>query len=322
VGSVGACLSVHTTCKRRLDPEDLKSVLRGRLVLTLEGNGGEKLEAAVDQPPRADVAAAAGEAAAAGKATGEAAGGLAALRAGNRQALTFSSAAEAVPLTVFLVIGANGMGKTTTIGKLANRLRVEGNQTVMIAACDTFRAAAVEQLEMWADRSEALLVKPKVKQPDVKEGEEEARAANKLDKLGSGLGGTTTERPAQVLYRALDEAVAQKADVLIVDTSGRLSNNDQLNDELKRLGKIIETKLGRPAHETLLVVDANIGRNAVEQAKVWKAEVGASGVIVTKLDGTARAGYVVGLVRDVGLPVKLVGVGEKIDDLRDFEPGP
>eukprot|EP00617_Octactis_speculum_P019238 CAMPEP_0185771348 /NCGR_PEP_ID=MMETSP1174-20130828/64243_1 /TAXON_ID=35687 /ORGANISM="Dictyocha speculum, Strain CCMP1381" /LENGTH=486 /DNA_ID=CAMNT_0028457201 /DNA_START=209 /DNA_END=1669 /DNA_ORIENTATION=- len=261
----------------RLDPEDIKSVLRGRLVATLDGRGGGDLasvvEASVDVANKENVDT--------GKNTS--------------RAIAFASPEEranGMP-TVLFVIGANGMGKTTTIGKLAHRLRNESGQKVLLAACDTFRAAAVEQLEMWSERAEVDFTGPR----------------------------SDKDKPAFVLGAAIDKAIEGKYDVLIVDTSGRLANNRPLNEELKKMRRTIENKIGRPPHETLLVVDALIGRNAVDQAQIWQEEVQVSGVVVTKLDGTARAGFVVAMCRDLGLPIKLIGVGEKIDDLRDFEPG-
>jgi fused signal recognition particle receptor len=280
-----------------LDPDDIKSVLRGRLVSTLEGRGGQGAFGSLEEEA-ASAAASAADAEAA-----EAAGVAAA--AYNPRAIRFAGPEEDPQLTVLMVIGANGMGKTTTIGKLANRLREEGQQKVMLAACDTFRAAAVDQLEMWADRAQVGFLGPEAP-----------------DSAGESAAASGDEKPATVLYRALDVAIKDEVDVLIVDTSGRLSNNVQLNEELKKMKRVVEKRLGRPPHEVLLVVDASIGRNAVDQARVWKDDVGVSGVVVTKLDGTARAGYVVAMTRDLGLPVKLIGVGEKIDDLRDFEPGP
>lgn len=194
------------------------------------------------------------------------------------------------------------MGKTTTIGKLAHRLRTEGNQTVLMAACDTFRAGAVEQLEQWAERANVDIVGPS----------------------------ETAKTPAAVLYSALDKAMAEKYDTVLVDTSGRLSNNDALTAELLKMKQVIQKRLstetdayGKPVpdkslpHETLLVLDAAQGRMALDSAKVWNKEIGLSGLILTKLDGSARGGSVVAVSRDLQLPVKLIGVGEGIDDLRD-----
>lgn len=204
--------------------------------------------------------------------------------------------------TVLFVMGANGMGKTTTIGKLAHRLRTEGNQTVLMAACDTFRAGAVEQLEQWATRAEVDCFSPS----------------------------ETATSPAAVLYGALDKAIAEKYDTLLVDTSGRLSNNEALTAELAKMKKVIQKRMsieqdedGKPIlntgvpHETLIVIDAAQGRMALDSAKVWDKEIGLSGLILTKLDGSARGGSVVAVTRELGVPVKLIGVGEGIEDLRD-----
>lgn len=198
-----------------------------------------------------------------------------------------------------------GMGKTTTIGKLAARLRIEGGQKVLVAACDTFRAGAVEQLEMWADRAEVDCYSPNEQQ----------------------------KTPAAVLYGSLDHALDGSYDTLIVDTSGRLSNNDALTAELAKMKRVIQKRLSiendandKPMlnmnvpHETLLVIDAAQGRMALDSAKQWEKEIGLTGLVLTKLDGSARGGSVVAVSRELGLPVKLIGVGEGIDDLRDFDP--
>jgi fused signal recognition particle receptor len=211
----------------------------------------------------------------------------AALDTGGPAALT---SAEQGP-TVILVLGANGMGKTTTIGKLASRLRRETGQKVLLAACDTFRAAAVEQLQEWARRAEVDIVVP-----------------------DAGI-----ESPAAAAYKACDACLAGDYDVLIVDTSGRLVNNVALTKELDKIRRTLEKKIPGAPHESLLVVDAAVGRNALDQARGWQKDVGVTGLAVTKLDGTARAGFVVSVVQDLGIPVKLVGVGETLDDLRDFE---
>jgi fused signal recognition particle receptor len=192
--------------------------------------------------------------------------------------------------------------RTTTIGKLAHRLRTEGNQTVLLAACDTFRAGAVEQLQLWANRAQVDLYGPS----------------------------ESVKSPAAVLYGALDLAVAQQYDTLIVDTSGRLSNNDALTAELVKMKRVIQKRLsvekddeGKPIlneqvpHESLLVLDAAQGRMALDSARVWDKEVGLTGLILTKLDGSARGGSVVAVSRDLDLPVKLIGVGEGMEDLRD-----
>jgi len=195
--------------------------------------------------------------------------------------------------TVIFVIGANGMGKTTTIGKLAGRLRKEANQTVVLGACDTFRAAAVEQLGEWAQRANVSIVKPEVGETD----------------------------PVPVVKRTIRQGIQGGADVIIIDTSGRLSNNFELIQQLQDMKAAIQAELpnhGAP-HETLLVVDGSVGRNAVEQAAAWRKYVGVSGLAITKLDGTARGGFVVSVVQDQQLPIKLIGVGEGIADLRDFD---
>lgn len=216
-------------------------------------------------------------------------------------AVRFAGPDDGLP-TVLFVMGANGMGKTTTIGKLAHRLRVEGNQKVLLAACDTFRAGAVDQLQQWADRAQVDMFGPSEK----------------------------VKSPAAVLYSALDKAIAENYDTVLVDTSGRLSNNDALNAELVKMKNVIKKRLsvasdadGKPIlndavpHETLLVLDAAQGRMALDSAKVWNSEVGLSGLILTKLDGSARGGSVVAISRELNLPVKLIGVGEGIEDLRD-----
>ena len=223
-----------------------------------------------------------------------------ALDTGKSDLIQFSEL-EGTP-TVLFIMGANGMGKTTTIGKLAHRLRSEGNQTVLLAACDTFRAGAVEQLEMWADRAGVDCFSPSA----------------------------TSTSPSAVLYGALDKAISGKYDTLVVDTSGRLSNNDALTAELAKMKRVIQKRLsvgnddnGKPLpnlsvpHETLLVVDAAQGRMALDSAKVWNKEVGLTGLILTKLDGSARGGSVVAVSRELSLPVKLVGVGEGVTDLQD-----
>lgn len=192
--------------------------------------------------------------------------------------------------TVIMVIGANGMGKTTTIGKLATRLRND-DRSVLIAACDTFRAAAVEQLSEWADRAGAEILKPP----------------------------PNTKNPSSVLYSALERAIKENFDYIIVDTSGRLHTNTNLMGELKKMFRVVRKFKETGPDEVLLVVDASIGRNAVTQAKTWKKEVGVSGLAVTKLDGTARAGFVISVVDELDIPVKLIGVGESVDDLRDFD---
>lgn len=195
---------------------------------------------------------------------------------------------------VIFVIGANGMGKTTSIGKLAWRLRNEFNQSVLLGACDTFRAAAVEQLGEWAVRSNSNIEIP----------------------FESERGSS----PVSVVTRTLQRAKHDNFDVVIIDTSGRLSNNFELVEELKAMRAAIQREVPTAPHETLLVVDGSVGRNAVEQARAWSKYVGVSGLVVTKMDGTARGGFVVSVVKDLGIPIKFIGVGEKLDDLREFNP--
>jgi len=215
-------------------------------------------------------------------------------------AIRFASKQDKIP-TVLFVMGANGMGKTTTIGKLANRLRIEGNQKVLMAACDVFRAGAVDQLQMWADKAE-------------------------VDLIGPSKSGASS--PTSIIGNALDKAIAEGYDTVLVDTAGRLSNNWELNEELVKMKKMIQEKLSTNdnnvnpddvPHETLLVVDAAQGRTALDSAQIWNKEVGLTGLVLTKLDGSARGGSVVAISRDLNVPVKLIGVGEGIDDLRDFE---
>jgi len=213
--------------------------------------------------------------------------------------------------TILFVMGANGMGKTTTIGKLAHRLTTEGSQKVILAACDTFRAGAVDQLEMWATRSNTTCYSPLV------EGDSGDRSK--------------ATSPSAVLYGAMEKTMKEEYNTLIVDTSGRLSNNDALTKELVKMKKVIQNKLSDETdpetgksipntsvpHETLLVIDAAQGRMALDSARQWHKEVGLTGLILTKLDGSARGGSVVAVSRELGIPVKLVGVGEGINDLRD-----
>ena len=189
---------------------------------------------------------------------------------------------------VILVIGVNGVGKTTSIGKIANRLRQEGKK-VMIAAADTFRAAAVEQIEIWARRANVPIVKKE-------EGSD----------------------PASVVFDAIEKAKEDKMDVLIVDTVGRLHNKKNLMDELNKINKIIDTKLPDSSKETLLVLDAETGQNAISQVKAFKETANITGLILTKLDGTAKGGVVLGIVDENQIPIKFIGVGEQIDDMQEF----
>jgi fused signal recognition particle receptor len=193
--------------------------------------------------------------------------------------------------TVVLVVGVNGTGKTTTIGKLAHRLREHGH-AVLLAAADTFRAAAEEQLEIWAQRAEA-------------------------DFVGGERGGD----PAAVAYEAIDRARESGRDVVIVDTAGRLHTQKNLMDELAKVRRVIEAKLEGAPHETLLVVDATTGQNGLQQARLFGDAVGVTGVALTKLDGSAKGGIAIAIAYELGLPVKLIGVGERLDDLRPFDAG-
>jgi len=188
--------------------------------------------------------------------------------------------------SVILVVGVNGTGKTTTIGKLAQKLREHG-RSVTLGAADTFRAAAEEQLEIWAERSGARFV-----------------------------GGERGGDPAAVAY----DAVGSDSDVVIVDTAGRLHTQTNLMDELSKVRRVIAARLEGAPHETLLVVDATTGQNGLQQARLFNEAVGVTGIALTKLDGSAKGGIAVAIAYELGLPVKLVGVGEGLDDLRPFDP--
>jgi fused signal recognition particle receptor len=255
--------SLREDSTARLSKGDLKSIMRGKLIEVLDSTGQSRAIRFQQQPT--------------------------------------SDSGLHIP-TILFIMGANGMGKTTTIGKLAHRLKQEGNQTVLVAACDTFRAGAVEQLQQWADRAGVPMVGPTEK----------------------------ATSPSAVLYSALEKGIADRVDTVLVDTSGRLSNNDALTQELAKMKRVIQKRLSLKKdadnkfipnmdvpHETLLVVDAAQGRMALDSAKVWDESIGLTGLILTKLDGSARGGSVVAVSRDLGLPVKLVGVGEGIEDLRD-----
>ena len=189
---------------------------------------------------------------------------------------------------VILVVGVNGVGKTTSIGKIANNLRKNGKK-VVVAAADTFRAAAVEQLEIWAKRADVDIVK---KQEGVD--------------------------PASVVYDAIKITKEKNADVLICDTAGRLHTKKYLMDELLKIGRVIEKELPNASKETLMVIDATTGQNAILQVKAFKEVVPITGLVLTKLDGTAKGGVVIGIVNENSIPVKFVGVGEKIDDMEIF----
>ena len=192
--------------------------------------------------------------------------------------------------TVILVVGVNGVGKTTTIGKLANYFHLL-NYKVMIAAADTFRAAASEQLEIWGKRAGCDVIK-------------HAEGAD----------------PAAVVFDAMKAAIARKADILFIDTAGRLHNKANLMNELEKIHRGIKREIPEAPHETFLVLDATTGQNAITQAKVFTETANVTGVVLTKLDGTAKGGVVIAIREELGLPVKWIGVGEGIMDFRPFEP--
>jgi len=192
--------------------------------------------------------------------------------------------------SVILVVGVNGTGKTTTIGKLAHRLQGEGKK-VMLAAADTFRAAAAEQLMVWGERNGIPVVKHK-------EGAD----------------------PSAVVFDALAAAKARGIDVLIVDTAGRLHTKSNLMEELKKIQRILARELPGAPHETLFVLDATTGQNAFAQAKTFHQTIGVTGIVLTKLDGTPKGGIVFAINKELGLPVKFIGIGEGIEDLKDFDP--
>ena len=189
---------------------------------------------------------------------------------------------------VILVVGVNGVGKTTSIGKIANRLRKDGKK-VVVAAADTFRAAAVEQLEIWSKRSGAEIVK-----------REEGRD------------------PASVVYDAIKKTKEISADVLIVDTAGRLHNKQYLMDELRKIKKVIDKEMTNCSQEVLLVIDGTTGQNAISQVKAFKQETDVTGIVLTKLDGTAKGGVVLGIVQENKIPVKFIGIGEQMEDMEIF----
>lgn len=190
--------------------------------------------------------------------------------------------------SVILVVGVNGVGKTTSIGKIANRLAKDGKK-VVVAAADTFRAAAVEQLEIWANRAGADIVKRE-----------------------EGV------NPASVVYEAIKITKKKDADVLIVDTAGRLHNKKYLMDELNKIQKVINKEMQEADKEVLLVIDGTTGQNAISQVKAFKEEADLTGLVITKLDGTAKGGVAIGIVEENKIPIKFIGVGEQIDDMEIF----
>jgi fused signal recognition particle receptor len=192
---------------------------------------------------------------------------------------------------VLLVLGVNGVGKTTTIGKLAQRWKQEGKK-VLLAAGDTYRAAATEQLEVWADRAQVPIVR-----------------------------GKQNGDPSSVVFDAIKKGVDEGFDIVICDTAGRLHSNAGLMDELKKLRRVADKAMPGAPHETWMVLDATNGQNAISQAKTFKADMEISGIVLTKLDGSAKGGVVLGICDELKVPVRFVGVGEKIGDLRPFDPG-
>jgi len=193
--------------------------------------------------------------------------------------------------TVFLILGVNGSGKTTTIAKIAQHFRDDlGKRTIIFAAGDTFRAAAIEQLGIWAERVGAQLV---------------------AHQAGAD--------PSAVAFDAVERALKERADALFIDTAGRLHTKHNLMEELKKINRVVEKRLGRPIDERLLVLDGTTGQNAISQAKLFHEAVSVTGIVVTKLDGTAKGGAVIQIASDLKLPIKLIGVGERADDLREFK---
>lgn len=190
---------------------------------------------------------------------------------------------------IIMVIGVNGAGKTTTIGKLCHQYKQQGKK-VLVAAADTFRAAAIDQLQVWTDRAGVELVKHS-------EGSD----------------------PGAVVYDAIDAAKARNCDILIIDTAGRLHNKKNLMDELAKINRIMESKAPDSSKEVLLVLDATTGQNAVNQARLFSETANITGIVLTKLDGTAKGGIVIPIKNELNIPVKLIGVGEKIDDLQSFD---
>ena len=190
--------------------------------------------------------------------------------------------------TVLLVIGVNGVGKTTTIGKLAAYYKEQG-KSVMLAAADTFRAAAIDQLQIWGDRTGVPVIRHE-------EGSD----------------------PAAVAFDAVKAARARNIDVLIIDTAGRLHTKSNLMEELKKINRVVQREIAEAPHETLLVLDATTGQNAISQADLFQKTAAITGIVLTKLDGTAKGGVIIGLKAELSMPVKWVGVGEGVDDLRPF----
>ncbi len=191
---------------------------------------------------------------------------------------------------VIMVVGVNGVGKTTSIAKLANLFKQEGFRPMLVAA-DTFRAAAIDQLVRWAERIDVPVVK---------------------QKPGAD--------PSAVVYDALESAIARNMDVVIVDTAGRMHTKTNLMEELKKMNRVISRKISTAPHETLLVLDATTGQNAVSQVKMFKEHIGITGIILTKMDGTAKGGIIIGICHEFMIPVRFIGIGERMDDLKPFDP--
>lgn len=190
---------------------------------------------------------------------------------------------------VIMVLGVNGVGKTTTIGKLASRFTRDG-KSVVLAASDTFRAAAAEQLELWAEMTGSTIIR---------------------QEHGSD--------PGAVAFDAMKSAKARNADVVLIDTAGRLHTKVNLMEELKKIKRVVEKELPGAPHESLLVLDSSTGQNALNQAKIFNEEIGVSGIALTKLDGTAKGGIIVAIARELAIPIRLIGVGEGVEDLKDFD---
>jgi fused signal recognition particle receptor len=219
------------------------------------------------------------------------------LREQLRHAVQDILSVQAVPWTVsrcrpfiVMVVGVNGVGKTTTIGKMAFQLQSQGHR-VLLAAADTFRAAAVEQLSLWGERAQVPVVRQK-----------------------------TGSDPSAVAFDAIDAALARSIDVVLLDTAGRMHTKVNLMEELKKIRRVIQKKIPDAPHETLLVLDATTGQNALAQARLFKEEIGVTGIILTKLDGTAKGGIIVGICDELKVPVRFIGIGERIEDLRPFDP--
>ncbi len=193
--------------------------------------------------------------------------------------------------TVILTVGVNGTGKTTSVGKLAWHLRHELGRDVVLGAADTFRAAGVEQLEQWAQRAGVAFVK-----------------------------GSPDADPGAVAYDAVATGVRERADVIVIDTAGRLHTQDNLMAELAKVRRVIAKQLPDAPHETLLTIDATTGQNGLRQARLFAEAVAVSGIVLTKLDGTAKGGIAIAIARELGIPVKLIGIGEQLEDLRPFDP--